>query len=138
MLLDTSVHLAFFFGNKPLFNDLMQYLLFESSNWKIVMCETLRHEVERNLKKSHVALNLYYHLVYNQFLRNNKLYTGKEMNNIPKNCQVSDNDDVHLVKCALGSNSNLLITTDTRLHISQECGVKKMYVEEFMEQKHNL
>lgn len=136
LMLDTDIHLGFMHGTNEVFNNLMDYLLFKTSDWEILFCEGLRKQIERNLKRYQIGIHLYYRHVYHRFDQLNKIKFGEE-SSLPPKCNVSHKNDRIIVACAVGSKSKILISEDGRLELSPECGIQKMTAGEFLEAYQN-
>ena len=131
IILDTPIYLGITHANNSKYRELHDILLSPDSSWKVVICPKIWDEVVRNLKKVHLALNIFYFHIIHMYEKLNKLEHSTETN-LPSNCVISDNDDEHLIKCALSCGSNTIITKDRKLVVSQACNVEIIQIEDFL------
>ena len=131
VILDTNIHLGMFLSTNQKHVELREYLFSNLSEWVVIVCKTLQDEVIRNIPKGQGMVNMYYNHIILRLMTLKKYKFGTE-GKLPTNCQINDNDDEHLIKCAQGSNCNILVTGDTKLILSPECRLQKMNDDEFL------
>ena len=132
LLLDTNIHLGMFYANNKECIELEDFLLSDKSKWVVVTCPKLMSEIERNVKKIHMGVNLYYHHIIHRLDQSEKYKLSEESEKRPIKCTINHKNDIHLVNCALGAKCDKIITLDSRLTISSECGVEIIKLNDFL------
>jgi len=109
-----------------------KYLIFENNDLYIIICNGIMDEINKQMSQKHLGFNLLYHHIIIPLTIRNKIDENGIESNIPNDCKISHKNDIHVVKCAIGSKCNKIITLDSRLTINPECQIEIRYISDYI------
>jgi len=129
VILDTNIILGVLWANNQLCMDLADHIEQDNCNLIILMCNGVFGEVKKNMGYQMQEQMIQYHFV-TRFKKRDKLVRGYDGEDC--SCIASDDDDQHLVNCASSNNCSMIISRDTRLHLSGECNCTIVAIDDFI------